>query len=328
MAADLAFGNFVLRGSPLFQPGETTQLVVMIRDLSHFGVASGVSVAFKYVDVGFRGDDEKAGFDDPAAVALTTVTTTSAIGATSGSTSLTVNLVWPSSLKQGRYELVGKVDDTGAIAESNETNNTRAFGAGRLLPTNGNLLISGGNGADRILVSPGFARDRSQRYNVTVNGQTESFRASRITAFTIRPAGGDDVVIITGAVPKVRVDGGDGDDRIAGGDEGDTLNGGDGNDRLDGGAGADRLSGNAGNDQIVGGVGADHLYGNGGNDYLDGGSSADHLDGGRDRDTLLGQIGNDSFTANDRAVDQLNGGTGKDTARADPTDLLISIESA
>src|SRR3954471_23839930 len=133
MAGDLAFGDFVLKGSPLFQPGATTQLVTSIRDLLNVPHPAGISVAFKYVDVGFSADDENRRFDDPAAVALTTTpaTTPDAIGANPGVTSMTIDIVWPSDLKAGRYELVGKVDDTNTIAESNENNNTRAFGAGR-----------------------------------------------------------------------------------------------------------------------------------------------------------------------------------------------------
>ena len=113
------------------------------------------------------------------------------------------------------------------------------------------------------------------------------------------------------------------------GDSGnDTLTGGSGADVLVGGFGDDRLYGRAGKDVLRGGFGNDQLWGGAGNDYLtdvevagefllEGGN--DRLYGGGGKDTLYGYSGNDYLSGGvDLTADELWGGTGFDTFKADP----------
>ena len=313
LLSDLAFGDFALSGDPLFARGGTTRVTVVIRDLDGVGAAAGAAVDFKYLDVGFGPNDQRASFDDPAAMALTSFTTDKAIPASPGGQSFNFDVTFP-RLGPGRYELLGKVG-----------NRTRAFGSGRVLPSDGNLLVAGGDGADHINISA-YLKKGKQRYIVAVDGAAESFSATKITAFTVHGRGGNDSIFISGAVPNVRCDGGDGNDKIVGGDLNDTLSGGAGNDTLVGGDGDDRLNGNGGNDRLFGENGVDRLYGYAGNDYLDGGAGSDRLDGGAGFDTLLGQGGNDRFFTRDGAADELFGGSGQDSADSDALDMRSSIE--
>jgi Ca2+-binding RTX toxin-like protein len=322
LAVDLGFGPFELSGSPLFTPGGTTRVTVFIR-----GALSGAApvLSFKYLDVGFRSDDNRVSFDDPAAVAMTATAVTNGTRAATNGQSVKYDVTYSAKMAQGRYELIGQV--AAASGETNLVNNTKAFGAGRVLPKDGNLLVAGTEREDRISITQ-YVKNHLPRYSVYVNGGEESFSATKISAFTLDARRGDDFVILTGAVPKARVDGGDGDDGLVGGDLNDTLIGGAGNDTIYGGAGDDRLNGNGGNDRLFGGDGVDRLYGYSGNDYLDAGSGSDRLDGGRGADILLGQGGNDRFfTSGDHTVDQLFGGSGDDTADSDGTDVRSSIEN-
>ncbi len=325
--SDLAFGNFKLSGDPLFHPGGTTIVTVQIRDLDGVGVAAGFTVGFKYVDVGFREDDEDVSYDDPTAVALESTATTIAVPASPTGQSYTFDVAFPTSLKQGRYELIGKVDDGNTVVETNENDNTRAFGAGRVLPADGDLLVAGSDNDDRISITA-YSKNHQPRYLVNVNGGQETFSATRITAFDVEPGAGDDTVELIGAVANTFVSGGDGADKLIAGDLAATLSGGAGNDTLMGGAGNDQLSGNGGNDRLYGNGGNDRLYGDNGNDYMDGGAGADRLTGGDGMDTLLGQGGNDRFTTRDGFADQLFGGSGKDSATVDSLDVLNSIETS
>ena len=105
------------------------------------------------------------------------------------------------------------------------------------------------------------------------------------------------------------------------------LTGGSGADVLVGGFGDDRLYGRLGNDVLRGGFGDDRLWGGAGDDYLtdvevdgefllEGGN--DRLYGGGGKDTLYGYSGNDYLSGGvDRKADELWGGTGFDTFKAD-----------
>ena len=185
------------------------------------------------------------------------------------------------------------------------------------------LQVTGTSGNDKIfvaLVSPTVVQ-------VTINGGTpQTFNPSTLSGYSVKAGAGDDIVVLSGALNNAQVDGEDGNDRIVGGDGNDTLIGGAGKDVLDGGLGNDRLNGNGGNDKLFGGAGADRLYGYDGDDYMDGGSSGDHFYPGAGADTCLGQSGNDSFFAADSTQDQIFGGTGKDTAILDGSDIRGSIE--
>ena len=89
----------------------------------------------------------------------------------------------------------------------------------------------------------------------------------------------------SGAISRVVIFGGDGDDALAvdndlkvdawqyGGNGNDTLIGGGGNDVLKGGVGNDFLTARGGRDILVGGAGADTLVGDNGDDLLIGGST-------------------------------------------------------
>lgn len=84
-----------------------------------------------------------------------------------------------------------------------------------------------------------------------------------------------------------------------------------------GGAGPDKLTGNSLANRLVGGPGNDTLTG------LDG---KDTLDGGPGVDSMLGGNGDDFFVSRDNAKDSVIGGDGSDSADADASDILTSIE--
>jgi Ca2+-binding RTX toxin-like protein len=314
---DLTFGDFALSGAPLFQPGKTSEVVALMRNLGN-NAATGYNVTFNAIDVGFKADT-KASFDDANAVQVPSSFTSASVPAGAVGQSITFTLKFPPNFKPGRYALVGKVsvaDDTRA------SNDTRLFAVARSLPNDGNLIVDGTAAADSITLAP--ARSGS-RVNVIVDDYTESFSAERISAFTVRASGGNDAVVVIGAVSKVSIDGGDGNDKLVGGANADTLAGRAGNDTIYGGGGGDRLDGDGGSDRLFGEDGVDRLFGGNGNDQLDAGAASDRLDGGKGVDTLFGQGGNDRFFTRDSAIDQLFGGSGIDTATADATDIFSSI---
>lgn len=121
---------------------------------------------------------------------------------------------------------------------------------------NGNDIITGGNGRDRIYGDNG---------NDILNGR-----------------GGAD-----------KLYGGLGDDTLNGGDASDFLYGEDGSDTLNGDAGADYIYGGDGNDTIYGGTGADVIFGQNDDDILYGGDSSDRLYGNFGDDTIYGDAGAD-----------------------------------
>jgi Ca2+-binding RTX toxin-like protein len=129
------------------------------------------------------------------------------------------------------------------------------------------------------------------------------------------------------AIRVVFVIGGPGDDSFVGDSDSNAFCGGGGSDSLDGGAGDDGL---------VGGPGGDTLLGSDGNDQLGkvnaaivpgGGcptSDPGHNDPGQD--TMQGQAGDDTFTADDGEIDHLFGGAGTDGGTWDPSDVRSGIE--
>jgi RTX calcium-binding nonapeptide repeat (4 copies) len=131
---------------------------------------------------------------------------------------------------------------------------------------------------------------------------------------------------LTGTPADNAICGGGGNDVIYGGGGDDFLNGGPGNDRLFGQGGRDRLIGGAGNDVLSGGGGNDALHGGGGRDRLVGAAGADLLDGGSGVDTFAGGGGNDTLRSRDRVKETVNGGSGRDRARADKADRLKLVE--
>lgn len=84
-------------------------------------------------------------------------------------------------------------------------------------------------------------------------------------------------------------------------------------DRIYGLGNADTIAALGGNDDCYGGSGADGIRCGAGNDRIDGGFGQDKLFGGP---------GNDTISAVDGQVDQVNCGTGTDTAYVDEKDAV------
>jgi Ca2+-binding RTX toxin-like protein len=126
-----------------------------------------------------------------------------------------------------------------------------------------NLRISGGDGDDKITVSPGMTM------NVKING-----------------GAGDDQINVTNN-GQTKIDGGEGNDNLhVSGNGNATIYGGAGNDTIYGGNGNDTIFGGAGDDTIYGGNGNDTIYGQAGNDKIDGGAGHDYANGGPGADRI------------------------------------------
>jgi Ca2+-binding RTX toxin-like protein len=116
--------------------------------------------------------------------------------------------------------------------------------------------------------------------------------------------GGDDVITVNeanGALPRINLFGGTGNDRLTGGSGGDMLFGQSGNDTLFGKGGDDFLFGGSENDVLTGGDGADQMFGEAGNDRMiwNPGDDSDLMEGGAGIDTaeVNGGNGAEAFTA-------------------------------
>jgi Ca2+-binding RTX toxin-like protein len=116
-----------------------------------------------------------------------------------------------------------------------------------------------------------------------------------------------------------------GNDIIRGLGGNDRIVGGRGADRVYGGDGDDRLFGDRGNDRLWGGKGNDKIHGGDGRDLVSGQAAGDRLYGGRGLDRLYGGPVRDLLYARDGKRDRVVGGTGKDCARVDGLDVLVSI---
>jgi Ca2+-binding RTX toxin-like protein len=172
-------------------------------------------------------------------------------------------------------------------------------------------------------------------------------------------AGSDEDDSLNGGAGTDVLRGGDGLDSLDGGDGADDIDGGAGPDTLSytsreaavtvdltrgtggeagegdriaaletvyGGSGDDVLRGDAGAQTFWGFSGDDVLTGRGGSDDLDGDRGDDVLRGGPGRDALDGGSGNDRLFSRDGVRDRVNGGSGRDTARADRRDRLRRVE--
>jgi hypothetical protein len=96
--------------------------------------------------------------------------------------------------------------------------------------------------------------------------------AASIGGFEVNAGAGDDLVVVSRAIPiPVTLRGGPDNDRLIGGSSLDKLIGGPGDDFLVGRAEADSLFGGPGDDRLIGGPGNDTLVGHGGDDTLLGG---------------------------------------------------------
>ena len=190
----------------------------------------------------------------------------------------------------------------------------------------GATLLTGSAGADTISGGPG---------NDTIDGN----------------AGGD------------TLNGEAGDDSLRGSAGDDTLNGGDGDDNLDGGDGADAYNGGTGIDtaffgsatgetvtadldgqaddgrpgegdrvgtdveDLSGSSGDDTFTGDGGANILNGNNGEDTLDPGAGEDVVIAWNGNDTVLARDGFADNVDCGTGTDTAIVDSLDRVEGCES-
>lgn len=121
--------------------------------------------------------------------------------------------------------------------------------------SNSNLLISGGEGRDRIYSNGSILGGAG---NDVLKASTNSISRN---------------VSIWGGQGKDVIRGSSVDDYLDGGDQGDVLSGKEGNDLIIGAKGSDKLNG---------GLGADYLNGGSGNDTLIGGDGADIFDIGDD----------------------------------------------
>jgi len=199
---------------------------------------------------------------------------------------------------------------------------------------NGNNMIVGGAGGDRITAGDGddlIWGDVSDADSYSGAWSLAEEIPEALHGNDVIHAGGGNDQVAAGGGNDI-IFGGDGDDILIGDDgnfpelQGDDyIDGGAGNDRLDGGGGNDTLFGGADNDELtgregddvlLGGSGDDILLGEAGSDYIDGGDGNDHLqdaidaDSG-DRNTLLGGAGDDLLVAG-AGQDTLDGGTGSD----------------
>ena len=172
----------------------------------------------------------------------------------------------------------------------------------------GDLLIGGTDGNDRIFVSPGRQRDPAGSVRVTINGeQLGTFRPTG--RITIHGNGGDDLLRISNSSRisnESILIGGDGNDRLIAGRANATLDGGDGD---------DRLTGRNGDDTLLGGDGRDILNGGGGRDFLDGGADSSSGDDGH-ADRLSGGGGADRYFW--RVFDLFRGMRGDDELIGEP----------
>lgn len=152
------------------------------------------------------------------------------------------------------------------------------------LDGDGNLIITGTTGDDRIRVRRGCLPNSVR---VRMNRHT-------LGTFTLSPAA------------KIYICGLEGDDQIRVGEcvtYGTIIRGDSGNDTVWAGGGDDALFGDAG---------CDKLYARHGADWLDGGLDNDRLYAGSGGDTLLGGDGNDILKGG-QGCDWLDGGAGNDS---------------
>jgi Ca2+-binding RTX toxin-like protein len=221
---------------------------------------------------------------------------------------------------------------TGGLVSDNlfggDGNDTLIGGAGNdtLAGGLGDDSLDGGTGDDRLFGD-------SAPLTLVINGvERSALQLGPIGTIFTPPPGGNDTVI--GGAGNDFIDGGSGDDTLLG-DSGGILQVG-GNDTLIGGAGNDKLVGGFGHDSLDGGDGDDTLFGD--NEIVivaDAGGGNDTLIGGAGGDKLFGQGGNDLLIGNavdgtaDGRRDQLDGGSGTDTARVSfkEAETLIGIES-
>lgn len=146
-----------------------------------------------------------------------------------------------------------------------------------------------------------------------VNGVKQArVLASTVTSISVYGLAGNDTIKAAGVNIPVYISGGRGQDSITGGNGADTIYGGDDNDSISSGNGADIVYGNLGNDTVNGGLHNDDLKGGLGNDSLLGSDGNDSIYGGDGTDYISCGAGNDYAEGKGKA-DTMYGGTGGDT---------------
>jgi hypothetical protein len=175
--------------------------------------------------------------------------------------------------------------------------------------------------------------------------------ATAVTASGDVINGGDGSERLEGTQRADVITGGPGDDRVRGHGGDDVLDGGLGSDDLSGGAGSDAAiyhgvapvritlddlanDGRAGErdnvqtdiEAVYGSSGADDLLGSAGSDQLDAGDGDDRVDGNGGTDQLFGGNGSDVLRARDGRRDEVDCGSGADTAVLDTSDVARGCE--
>ncbi|HET6576045.1 MAG TPA: calcium-binding protein [Fimbriiglobus sp.] len=170
-------------------------------------------------------------------------------------------------------------------------------------PGVGTLSVFGDNLDNSIAIS------RDAAGNVLVNGGAvrvlgDSPAVANTAQVQVFGLGGNDTITLdeaNGALPRVNLFGGTGNDVLTGGSGGDLLFGQSGNDTLLGKGGTDLLFGGAGNDVLTGGAGDDQAFGESGDDRMvwNPGDGTDLNEGGAGADTVEVNGGNgaEQFTA-------------------------------
>jgi Ca2+-binding RTX toxin-like protein len=191
---------------------------------------------------------------------------------------------------------MGLAIGTGAGAVHAASNPTAIF-------TLGVLTVVGTSQDDAIVVS----RDAAGK--ILLNGGAIPILGGTPTVANTRSVsllgvGGNDVLTmdeVSGALPKVLMIGGSGDDTMTGGSGADDMIGQSGNDTMLGKGGTDRMFGGGGNDTLTGGDADDQAFGESGDDRMiwNPGDDTDLNEGGADTDTteVNGGNGAERFTA-------------------------------
>jgi Ca2+-binding RTX toxin-like protein len=187
-------------------------------------------------------------------------------------------------------------------------------------------LIVGDEGADGIRAGAGNDRVDGGAGDDRIDGGSGTDWASHDDArgpvrvdLSSGDASGEGIDLLS-AIENVR--GSEFNDVLIGDARPNVLDTYDGSDLVRGGDGADRLLGGRYS------AGADRLYGGRGDDELKGSFGADRLVGGPGHDILFGASGADRLFGRDGQRDFLNGGTGRDCARSDGSDDLLSIATS
>jgi Ca2+-binding RTX toxin-like protein len=325
--------EFETVGLPLtgnvFTQGGAVQLQVSMKNVGDTANSTPFTVGAKLEPYAIATpiDSLNAAFDDPGAIDLGSVVFNTTMPANGPVQIATINATVPANLTPGTYILMVRVDTQNQLTDADKGNNEGGFLDIAVLGPGGVMELSGTTGNDSISLLRHDVTGQAH-VEITLSDRQADYSLGSINQINLTAGAGDDILIGSGALPTLRIDGQDGNDKIIGADGNDTLVGGAQKDTLFGGLGNDRLNGNGGNDRLFGEAGADRLYGYDGNDYLDGSSSGDRLEGGGGVDTMLGQSGNDKFFAKDGAIDQLFGASGTDTAHIDASDVLSSIETS